>query len=52
MCVCGCVCVCRSDVPGIRGNGKSKGGDLLREKMEEEVIQFCEESQEVTVSSS
>lgn len=39
-------------MPEIRGNGKSKRGDLLREKMREEVIQFCEESQEVIVNSS
>lgn len=39
-------------MPGIRDNGKSKRGDLLREKMREEVKQFCEESQEVIVSSS
>lgn len=41
-----------SDVPGIRGNGKSKRGDLLRGKMREEVKQFCEESQEVILSLS
>lgn len=39
-------------MPGIRGNGKSKRRDMLREKMREELIQFCEESQEVIVSSS
>lgn len=39
-------------MPGIRGNGKSKRGDLLRGKMREEVKQFCEESQEVILSSS